>query len=48
VSFGTFDIGAALGANFLGGGRPNGGIPVDGSATSTQGDHVPQSFRVAL
>jgi hypothetical protein len=33
--FGTFDIGAALGANFLGGGSPNGGIPVGGSATFT-------------
>ncbi|MBN8599364.1 MAG: hypothetical protein J0L78_16960 [Planctomycetes bacterium] len=31
--FGTFDAGAALGGNWLGGGSPNGGIAVGGSAT---------------
>ncbi|MBL8875905.1 MAG: hypothetical protein JNM86_08940 [Phycisphaerae bacterium] len=31
--FGTFDAGAALGGNWLGGGSPNGGIAVGSSAT---------------
>ena len=30
---GDFDLGAALGGNFLGGGSPNSGIPVNGSET---------------
>ena len=30
--FGNFDIGAAVGGNFLGGGNPGGGIPVGGDA----------------
>ncbi len=33
--FGTFDAGAALGANWQGGGSPAGGIPIGGSATFT-------------
>jgi MYXO-CTERM domain-containing protein len=33
--FGTFDAGAALGANWLGGGNPNDGIAVGGSVTLT-------------
>ncbi len=33
--YGDFDFGAALGGNWLGGGSPNPGIPVGGSATFT-------------
>jgi hypothetical protein len=33
--YGNFDIGAALGGDFLGGGSPNNGIPVGGTATFT-------------
>ena len=31
--FGDFDAGAALGGNFLGGGNPNGGVPVGAETT---------------
>jgi hypothetical protein len=33
--FGQFDLGAALGGSFEGGGSPNGGIPVNGTASFT-------------